>query len=282
MCTVKLSACYRKVSMIDMKQNLDFHETFNRNNMRILNELSHSRDGESPLSFSDLIDRGTFDLELAAWLMSHVSRGASFIVGAGPGGVGKTTTMRSLLSLAPSKLPFGIALPEKIANTYTFPHCIISHELSDHRPPGYLWGQDLREFFNLSEQGHMLVGNMHVDDLDEAHGQICESNDVPLIQFRSINLFIFLRVEGEDRSTRRINNPSARRITNEIYYSDGVETHKLVYTCDKGLLENTLRDLDYETSCRAFLKDTLANLPLTIEETRHRFLDWEETHNRSF
>ena len=82
--------------------------------MRILNELSHSRDGESPLSFSDLIDRGTFDLELAAWLMSHVSRGASFIVGAGPGGVGKTTTMRSLLSLAPSKLPFGIALPEKI------------------------------------------------------------------------------------------------------------------------------------------------------------------------
>ena len=87
--------------MIDMKQNLDFHETFNRNNMRILNELSHSRDGESPLSFSDLIDRGTFDLELAAWLMSHVSRGASFIVGAGPGGVGKTTTMRSLLSLAP-------------------------------------------------------------------------------------------------------------------------------------------------------------------------------------
>ena len=112
--------------MIDMKQNLDFHETFNRNNMRILNELSPSRDGESPLSFSGLIDRGTFDLELAAWLMSHVSRGASFIVGAGPGGVGKTTTMRSLLSLAPSKLPFGIALPEKIANTYTFPHCIIS------------------------------------------------------------------------------------------------------------------------------------------------------------
>ena len=92
--------------------------------MRILNELSHSRDGESPLSFSDLIDRGTFDLELAAWLMSHVSRGASFIVGAGPGGVGKTTTKRSLLSLAPSKLPFGISLPEIIASTYTFPRIL--------------------------------------------------------------------------------------------------------------------------------------------------------------
>jgi len=34
--------------------------------MRILSELSRSRDEESPLSLLDLINRGTFDLELAA------------------------------------------------------------------------------------------------------------------------------------------------------------------------------------------------------------------------
>lgn len=268
--------------MTAMKRNLDSFETFNKNNMRILSELSRSRDGENPLSFPDLINRGTFDLELAAWLMSLVSRGASFIVGAGPGGVGKTTIMRSLLSLAPHDLPFGIALPEKIADTYTSSHCIISHELSDHRPPGYLWGQDLREFFALSKQGHMLVGNMHVDDLDEAHDQICKSNGVPLVQFRAIHLFIFVRVEGEDPSVRRINNPSARRIINQICYSDGVEVHKLVYTCDEGFSGDILRDLDYEASCRAFLEETLVNLPLANEEMRHRFLSWEESYNKSF
>ena len=79
------------MSMTAMKRNLDSFETFNKNNMRILSELSRSRDEENPLSFPDLINRGTFDLELAAWLMSLVSRGASFIVGAGPGGVGKPT-----------------------------------------------------------------------------------------------------------------------------------------------------------------------------------------------
>ena len=45
-----------------MKRNLDSFETFNKNNMRILSELSRSRDGGNPLSFPDLINRGTFDL----------------------------------------------------------------------------------------------------------------------------------------------------------------------------------------------------------------------------
>ena len=49
--------------MTAMKRNLDSFETFNKNNMRILSELSRSRDGENPLSFPDLINQGTFDLE---------------------------------------------------------------------------------------------------------------------------------------------------------------------------------------------------------------------------
>ncbi|PIQ44878.1 MAG: hypothetical protein COW04_10645, partial [Deltaproteobacteria bacterium CG12_big_fil_rev_8_21_14_0_65_43_10] len=70
----------------------------------ILSKLGHR--GERPLSVLDLIERETFDLELAAWLMSRVARGASFIVGANPGGVGKSTIMRALLGLAPGGLPF--------------------------------------------------------------------------------------------------------------------------------------------------------------------------------
>ena len=262
--------------MIDIQRNRDSHESVNNNNIDILTELSRSRRGERALSLSDLIERGTFDLELAAWLISHVSRGASFIIGAGPGGVGKTTTMRALLSVAPGDLAFGIALPGEIADTYTSPHCVISHQLSDHRPPGYLWDQDLREFFALSERGHMLVSNMHTDDLDETYAQICESNSVPESQFRAINLLVFVRVEGEDPSAGRINNPTARRFINELFYSDGTGAHKSVYTYDNGLSADAPRDAVYEARCRTFLDDALASTSRTVEATRHLFLAWEE------
>ena len=43
-------------------------------------------------SLIDLIDVQTVDLELASFLASHVWRGASYITGSGPSGIGKTTT----------------------------------------------------------------------------------------------------------------------------------------------------------------------------------------------
>ncbi|MCZ6679510.1 MAG: hypothetical protein O7E52_19950 [Candidatus Poribacteria bacterium] len=267
--------------MTDIERNPDSHQSLNENDTAVLTELSRSRRGDRPLSLLDLIERGTFSLELAAWLMSHVSQGASYIIGAGPGGVGKTTTMRALLSIVPGGRPFGIALPGQIADTYASPHCVVSHELSDHRPPGYLWGQDLCEFFALSEQGHTLVGNMHVDDLDEAHGQICDSNGVPESQFRAINLFAFVRVEGEDPSVGRINNPTARRFINELFYSDGTDAHESVFTCDTGLSANAPRDAAYEAHCRTFLEEALVSTSRTIEETRRLFLAWEAKHSRT-
>jgi hypothetical protein len=122
---------------------------------------------------------------------------------------------------------------------------------------------------------------MHVDDLDEARAQICESNGVPASQFRAVNLFAFIRVEGEDISTRRINNPTARRFIHEIFYSDGAAAHQLVYTRDTGFSTDAPRDAAYEARCRTFLEETLAGASRTIEEIRHIFLAWEAGHNRT-
>ena len=242
----------------------------------ILADLCRSKGGDRPLSLIDLIERNTFDPELAAWLMFHVSQGASYIIGAGPGGVGKTTTMRALLSVVPGNRPFGIALPGKISDAFSSPHCVISHELSNHRPPGYLWGVDLCDFFALSENGHILVGNMHIDNLEQAHDQICHQNDVPESQFRAINLFIFLRVEGEDSSVRRINNPTARRFITQLFYSDGTSPHQLVYTDETGLSANASRNMADEERCREFLQTAYTESERTIEGLRHCFLDWSK------
>ena len=223
------------------------------------------RDGELPLSLLDQIELGTLDVELAAWLVSHISRGASFIVGAESRGVGKTTTMRSLLGFAPGHLPFAMMLPGKIADLDGSPHCAISYELSDHAPPAYLWAQDLRDYFALSGRGHMLVGNMHADDLDQARAQICKANDVPEAHFRAIGLFIFVRMEGE--------SSSARRSIETVYHSDGAAAHQVVFSRSGGLSGSAPRDPAHEKRCRAFLTEALAGSSCVIEEVRRRFLD---------
>jgi len=242
----------------------------------ILKELGDPGAKGSPSSLPDLIELGTLDLGLAAWLISHVSRGASFITGAGPGGVGKTTAMKALLSFAPGNRPFALALPGKIGDLNGAARCIISHEISDHDVPDYLWGRDLREFFALSQQGHMLAATMHADDLDEAHAQISDSNGVPESQFRAIHLFVFVAIEGPASSSHRPGRARSRRVIREVFYSDGAAAHESVFTCDQGLSARAPRDAIYEALCRTFLEETLGSRPRTVEETRRIFLAWEK------
>jgi hypothetical protein len=245
-------------------------------NRNIPEELNNPKREERPRSLVDLIELKTIDLDLAAWLVSHVSKGNSLITGSGPGGIGKSTTMRALMAFAPGNLPFAIAWPEKITGIES-PSCVISHEISDHRPPGYLWGQDARDFFAHSERGSMLVGNMHADDLDEVHHQIVEACEVPEAQFRSVNFFIFLWIEGVDRSVKeRIKDNPSRRFITKIFYSDGENAHALVYSDEIGLPDDVPRDADYEQQCRGFLKDAVENSTRDINELRHRFLDWAQ------
>ena len=129
----------------------------------VLDELCGAGRDEVPLAFLDLIERNTLDLELASWLVACVAGGASWITGSGSGGIGKTTIMRALLSFVPAGTAFAEALPGKVANIGPPRKCVVSHELSDHTPPTYLWNQDLRDFFALSGAGHILVGNGQAD-----------------------------------------------------------------------------------------------------------------------
>ena len=95
--------------------------------------------GGRMLSMIDLLEAETLGLDLAAWLMARVAGGASFLVGARPGGAGKTTVMCALLNLAPADRPIVAATPEAV-----------------------------RAYCSFSEKGHMLATNLHADDLEEA------------------------------------------------------------------------------------------------------------------
>ncbi|MFC1526234.1 hypothetical protein ACFL6X_05415 [Candidatus Latescibacterota bacterium] len=228
-----------------------------------LGRYSH---GDRPLSLLDQIQAGTLDLELAAWLVSHVSRGASFIVGASPGRAGKSTTMRSLLSFVPSDLAFAEALPGEVALDGR-PTCVICHELSDHPPAAYLWGQDLRDYFSLIDGDHVLVANLHADDLDGTRDQICGDNGVPEAQFNGVDLFVFLRVEGEDADVTRT--------VESVHFSDGSGPHRAVYTRETGLSPDAPRDASRQERCRGFLEQAMSGSYLDPLEVRERFLSWE-------
>ncbi|MSR83455.1 MAG: hypothetical protein EXS58_11115 [Candidatus Latescibacteria bacterium] len=243
-----------------------------RNPADLPTELLDSESKTPGRSLLDLIELKVFDLKLAAWLVSQVAPGASFIVGSGPGGVGKTTTMRALLAFAPAGRPFVLALPGKVAQVDGPGSCVVTDELSDHPPPTYLWGQDLRDFFALSQQGHLLVGNLHADELEETRAQIVVANEVPEQQFRAVNLFAFIRVEGVEPGTGRINDPISRRFINEIYLSDGRAAHRLVFTRDGGLAAGAPRDAAREARCRSFLEETLSGPVREINAVRRLFL----------
>ena len=241
----------------------------------VLKEISHPEDEELSRSLLDLIEISTADLELAAWLVSLVSRGASYITGSGPGGIGKTTTMHTLLSFVPDDLAFKIALPDAVAEIGEGRHCVISTELRDHPPPTYLWGQDVRDFFAHSAQGHILVANVHADDLDEIHRQMVSENQVPEDQFRAINLLIFICLEGGNPpGEHRIKDNTTRRIVNKIFYTDGSSPHQSVYDPASGLTPAAPRDAEHEARCRAFLNAGLASPERSITGVRRHFIEW--------
>ncbi len=233
--------------------------------------VGQTRD-DAPNSLPDLVNRGVLDLELAGWLVAQVSGGASYIVGAGPGGVGKSTTMRSFLSFVPGHLPYAVALPGEITGLTAGPSCVVSHELSSHPPSSYLWGQDLRDFFGLSEQGHQLVGNMHTDSLEETRDQVCSQNDVPATRFQALNLLIFIGIEGAEPGAGRIKDTSLQRYLRQIVLSDGSADHEPVYTVEDGLNARAPRDEGREADCRAFLEDVLEGERLNVQQVRERFL----------
>lgn len=240
-----------------------------------LQKLDQPEDGEPTRSLLHLIEEQTLDLELAAFLVSHISRGASYITGSGPGGVGKTTTKHALLSFVPAGLPFFKALPEAVTAVGETTACAIADELSGGRPPTYLWGDDLRDFFALSQQGHFLTSTIHADNIAETHSQIVGENGVPIKEFRALKLIVHICLEGGNPPERRVRDTTTRRIVNKVYYSDGNSDHQLVYEDQKGLSARAPRDPAREKHCRAFLEQMLKGQERSLTAVRQRFLQYD-------
>jgi len=159
--------------------------------------------GGRMFSIVDLVEAGTLDKDLAAFLLWKAAAGASFVVGARPGGAGKTTVMGALIGLVPLGVEALAATDEQVIDqglSQSEPkRCFICHEIGRGSWYAYLWGRAVRRLFELPRLGHIVATNLHADTLEEAHAQICRDCGAKEEDFGSSALYLFLRVRGARR-----------------------------------------------------------------------------------
>ncbi len=165
---------------------------------------SNQRGGRM-LSLVDLIEADTLTSAQAAWLTEQLENGASFLVGAVPGGAGKTAVMGALLSMLPADETVHVTLSGSSAwRQAGSGACLVAYEISPASYEGYIWGEDLRTFMQRGLEGARLVANLHADDPAEARRQLTDDNAVPPAAFDSFELFIPITVNAAANGYSRL------------------------------------------------------------------------------
>lgn len=158
--------------------------------------------GGRMLSVIDLVERDTLTPEQAAFLTHRVAAGDSFLVGARPGGAGKTTLMCALLAMIPEDEPIALTTQDQSWQNLAPRHCLVAYEISPGSYLAYIWDKDLRTFLDEGLRGNRLVTNLHADDLQEAYEQLVSDNGATSQQFDTFNLFLPIYTSGSFLSSR--------------------------------------------------------------------------------
>jgi hypothetical protein len=226
--------------------------------------------GGRMLSLVDLLEAGSVDLPLAAYLAAAMRGGASLLVGARPGGAGKTAVMGALLNFLPDEtaiLP--VAAPSVLAqglrDTAYGRTCYLAHEIGAGYWYAYVWDEQARVFFQLAAHGHIVASNLHADTLEETRAQLCEENGVPRAHLDAVRLKVFLGVARGPRG-------SVRRWVRRVYENDGSGDRLLVERMRDGAFrqaaESALVARAQETAYASFLSELWQQGRRTIEEVR--------------
>ncbi len=228
--------------------------------------------GGRMLSIVDLLDAETVTPELAGYLLAAIGQGSSFMVGAMPGGGGKTTVMGALLNFVPPDVELvpadGEDLVRQGLTDRSRRRCYICHEIGAGYYYAYLWGSVLADLMRLPSCGHLVATNLHADTIDQARDQLCLDNPVPDDSFDRFGLMLFLDVRRGVRSVQR-------RVT-AVYEPDAAGPPHLVYEMNAGgriesAESSQLVDADALRMATDRIESLQANGARTIEQVR-RFL----------
>ncbi len=240
-------------------------------NWRQIEDLNQR--GGRMLSVVDLIRAGTIDLDIAAFVCDKVSRGASILTAARPGGAGKTTVMAAFLGFIPPATRIvtvsdSSALdPKKLSGLN--PVYLMAHEIGSGHYYGYIWGEDVRRYFSLIEPGRSVASNLHADTLEELMA-VMEGLKVPSQLIGRVDLIIFMTVLGRSFA-------NVRRRVSAVYES--VEgRHRLVFRYNPGgdNFECLIPDVFTERvkRMRGFINELVCGRDFEYLSVRKRFLEF--------
>jgi hypothetical protein len=185
--------------------------------------------GGRMLSLVDLIEAHTIDLDLGAYLAAAMRKGASLLVGASPGGAGKTAVMCALLNFLPDNTVIrpvarGTVLASDRGTASPGRTCYLAHEIGAGHYYAYVWGERARAFLRLRRRGCIVASNLHADTLQETYHQLCEEVGTDREDVLRVNLKIYLGVQ-------RTGAWSMQRWVSHVYESDGT-ADRLLWTGD--------------------------------------------------
>lgn len=164
-----------------------------------------------PRSLVWLIQAGSLDTRLGAFLSLAIELRRSLIVVAEPQEAGKTTLLTALLDFRrPETKPLFLrGWYERFTFLDTIPpeHAyLLCNEISAHLPT-YLWGQGVRRVFEAGTQGYAFVTTMHATSASDAVDLLMRYPlEVPRAHIPAIDLVISLGVGY-------VNNRLLRRVT---------------------------------------------------------------------
>jgi hypothetical protein len=177
---------------------------FEQHNLDAINSLNQR--GGRMLSLVDLLEAGTLNLDMAANMAAVAVGGGSFLTGAGPGGVGKTTLMAAALAFLPPGTEIVTiegpkTLDELAARPAPHPQCLVVHEIGAGSYYGYLWGPAVARYFNLTAKlGCSLASNLHAETYTAARHQLMGGSlGVPAQALARVSLLAFMTQVGSRR-----------------------------------------------------------------------------------
>jgi hypothetical protein len=246
-----------------------------RAHVRAINDCNQR--GGRMLSLVDLIDAGTVNLPLAAYLAAAMRAGASLLVGARPGGAGKTAVMCALLNFLPDQTAIrAVDSPAVLAgaqrDTRPGDTCYLAHEINNAPYYAYIWGQEAQTFFALGAQGHIIASNLHADTPQETQDLVCGQYGVDRAHLDAVTLKIYLRLE-------RTGVWSAQRRISHVYESDGKQD-RLLWASKEGMFTRrepgVIVSPEQEREYAEFLTMLLQQDTRRIEEVRRMLIQRKE------
>jgi hypothetical protein len=246
--------------------------------IRVLRDCNQR--GGRLLSLIDLIDAGTVDLDLAAYMAAVMRSGGSLLVGARPGGAGKTAVMVALLNFLPNETALQpiegpVVLRRGLSDDAFGRTCYLAHEIGEGFYYAYLWDDQARAFFELAARGHIIASNLHADTLAEARAQLIDGNGVDRAGVDAVTLKVFLRLgRGANlRLTRWVSHVYESRGSSEPTWPEGTGQDRLIWVGERRgrfvrQAKSNVVSPEEEAGCRTFLEQLLKDNLRTIEDVR--------------